>query len=61
MRTLFLPLLLGLAVSGCSKSEDQTNRETLGEEISTRMNAPIEEARAVTDKLGKIRATELPE
>ena len=59
MKNLFLLPVVFLLCSGCSEQESKD--ETLGKEISSRMNAPIEKARAVTDKIKVSRQTGLPE
>jgi len=61
MKNLFNLLLVGLIVSGCSKSDEVAKGETLGKDIADRMKAPIEKTQSVTDKIQRTRAVELPE
>ncbi len=59
MKNMFLLLTVVVLCSGCSKQDEPG--ETHGEEIANRMKAPIEKTQGITDKIGKMRATELPE
>ncbi len=61
MKNLCLLLVGFLLCFGCSKSDEETKRETLGKELSNRMKAPMEKTRSITDKIGKMRAAESPE
>ena len=61
MKSLFLFLTIALLCFGCSESDKKTKSETLGKDLAGRIKAPIEKTSAITDKIKKIRATELPE
>ena len=46
-------VLASLLVFGCSKPSEE-----VGKEIAAQMKAPIDEAQAVADQIGKLRAAE---
>ncbi len=58
MKNMFLLLTVVVFCSGCSKSDEETQSESLGKEIANRMKAPIEKTQAITDKIGNIRSAE---
>jgi len=67
MKNLFLLLTAVLLIAGCkpaeeSKSEpaEESKSEQLGKEIAEKMRNPIEETRAISEKIQKTREIELP-
>jgi len=61
MKNWIILLAASLLFIACSKSEDETKGETLGEELANRIKAPVEETRSVTDKIKATRQPDLPE
>jgi len=59
MKNWIALLAVALLLTACS--EQEKDGESLGEEIANRMKAPIEKTQGITDKIGKMRATELLE
>lgn len=59
-KQLLLPAIM-LLVSGCSDSTEPSQSEQLGEEIADKMRAPIEDTRAITEKIRKNREMPLIE
>lgn len=53
MKKLFMLLTAALFVAGCSKPAEESKSEKLGTELANKIRAPIDDARAVTEKLNK--------
>jgi len=53
MKIWVLILLPVFVAAGCSDSSEPSKSEQLGKEIADQMRAPIDDARAVTEKLNK--------
>ena len=49
MKNLMYLCLLGLFVAGCSKSEEKSQIEQLGQDLAGQMKASIEKAAATRD------------
>jgi len=60
MKNLFLLIIPALLIMGCSKSEEPSRSEQLGEGFATQLKAPIEKARAASEKASATRDVELP-
>lgn len=60
MKNLCLLIISALLLIGCSKSEEPSRSEQLGEELATQLKAPIEKARAASEKASATRDIELP-
>jgi len=58
MKNLSALLAAALLLAGCSKPDEETGSESLGKEVARRMKSPIEETRAITDKIGNMRKVE---
>jgi len=61
MNKRFGLLLVILICFGCSESDKENQRETLGKDIANRMKAPVEKTRSITDKIGEMRDVERAE
>ena len=61
MKKRFGLLLVILICFGCSESDKEIQRETLGENIANRMKAPVEKTRSIIDKIGDMRDVDLAE
>ncbi|MBC8207172.1 MAG: hypothetical protein ISR85_00325 [Kiritimatiellales bacterium] len=60
MRNLIILCLLGLFIAGCSKSEESSKSEQLGQGFAEQMKAPIEKARTASEKASATREVEIP-
>ena len=56
MKQMILAVLVGWMIAGCSESPEQA-----GEELSDRMKAPLEKARAVSEQAAPSRNPDVPE
>jgi len=59
MKNLFLLSVAVLLIAGC-KPADEPKSEQLGKEIAEKMRNPIEQTRAISEKIQKTREIELP-
>jgi hypothetical protein len=53
----FMVLLIGLAVSGCSKTDELTDQAASN--LVNRIQSPVEQARAVSEKAAATRGAEM--
>lgn len=61
MKRIILLPLMAVLLTGCfEQSTEKSKSEQLGEDIAGKMRAPIEETRAITEKIQKTREIELP-
>ena len=60
MRNVIILCLLGLVATGCSKSEEPSKSEQLGQGFAEQMKAPIEKARIASEKASATRDVEVP-